>query len=78
VEALIDSISGLTTLLLTRKQSVLDAEHLFHPEFATFMEEKGYHFEARTICYIRVVWNWEMSVDSVSYSARNSITGFLI
>ena len=49
------------------KQYVLDAEHLFHPELATFMEKKGYHFEAR---YIRVVWNWRRAGDECGLSER--------
>ena len=42
VEALSDSTSGLTYPALTgsRKQSVVDAERLFSPSLAKFMEKK--------------------------------------
>ena len=62
VEALSDSTSGLTYPALTgsRKQSVVDAERLFSPSLAKFMEKRGYDFEAN---YIRVIWNWRRSCD---------------
>ena len=59
MEAFDDPTSGLT-YPGSRKLSVVDAEHLFHPDLATFMEEKGYHYEAR---YIRVIWNWRRAGD---------------
>ena len=62
MEALDDPTSGLTYPALTgsRKQSLVDAERLFHPNLAKFMEEKGYHYEAR---FIRVIWNWRRAGD---------------
>ena len=44
MEALEDPSSGLTYPALTgaRKQSVVDAEHLFNPDLANFMSSKGY------------------------------------
>ena len=54
--------SGLTYAALTgsRKQSVVDAERLFSPSLAKFMEKKGYNFEAK---YIRTIWNWHRACD---------------
>jgi len=62
VEALSEPTSGLTYPALTgsRKQSVVDAERLFSPDLAQFMEDKGYHFEAK---YIRTIWNWRRASD---------------
>lgn len=62
VEALSDVTSGLSypVLVGSRKQSVMDAERLFSPSLAHFMEKKGYQFEAR---YITVLWNWRRSCD---------------
>ena len=62
VEALSDETSGLTypVLIGSRKQFVLDAERLFSPLLADFMEKKGYTFEAK---YIQVIWNWRRSCD---------------
>lgn len=62
MEALQDSSSGLTLPVLTgvRKQSVTDAERLFSPDLAAFMQSKGYEFEAR---YITVIWNWRRACD---------------
>ena len=62
VEALSEPTSGLTYPSLTgsRKQSVVDAERLFSPDLANFMDEKGYHFEAN---YIRTIWNWRRASD---------------
>ena len=64
MEALDDPTSGLTYPALTgsRKQSVVDAEHLFHPDLAAFMEEKGYHYESR------VIWNWRRAGDECGLS----------
>ena len=39
---------------------MVDAEHLFQPDLAAFMEEKDYHNEAR---YIRVIWNGRRAGD---------------
>ena len=62
MEALSEPTSGLTYPALTgsRKQSVVDAERLFNPDLASFMEEKGYDFEAK---YIRTIWNWRRASD---------------
>ena len=62
VEALQDRTSGLTLPVLTgtRKQSVVDAERLFNPHLAKFMQSKGYEFEAK---YIEVIWNWHCACD---------------
>ena len=38
----------------------MDAEHLFNPKLAAFMEKKGYTFEAN---YISVIWNWHRASD---------------
>jgi len=62
VEALDDPTSGLTYPALkgSRKQSVVDAERFFNPDLARYMEEKGYHFEAK---FIRTIWNWRRATD---------------
>jgi hypothetical protein len=62
VEALSDASSGLTYPALSgsRKQSVIDAERLFSPDLATFMQKKGYLYEAK---YIETVWNWRRACD---------------
>ena len=62
VKALSDPTSGLTYPALTgsRKQSVVDAECLFNPDLATFMEKKGYEYKAK---YIRTIWNWQRATD---------------
>jgi len=62
VEALSDESSGLTypALVGLRKQSVQDAERLFSPSLADYMERKGHEYEAK---YIRAVWGWRRSVD---------------
>ena len=62
VEALQDSSSGLTYSALTglRKQSVRDAELLFSANLASFMDNKGYTFEAK---FIRTVLNWRRACD---------------
>ena len=62
MEALSDSTSGLTYPALTgsRKQSVVDAERFFNPDLASFMEKKGYEYEAK---YIRTIWNWRRATD---------------
>ena len=51
LEALKDPSSGLTYPAVTgaRKQSVLDAEHLFSPDLVDFMSNKNYQFEAKYI-----------------------------
>ena len=61
-EALSDPSSGLTypAFVGSRKQSVVDAERLFSPKLAAFMEKKGYTFEAN---YIRIIWNWRRASD---------------
>ncbi len=62
VEALQDSSSGLTYAALTglRKQSVRDAELLFSASLASFMDSKGYTFEAK---FIRIILNWRRACD---------------
>ena len=62
MEALHDPDAKLTYTALTgaRKQSVVDAERLFSPSLADFMERKGYDVEAN---YIRVVLNWRRACD---------------
>ena len=69
VEALNDPTSGLTYPALTgsRKQSVVDAERLFNPDLAMFMEKKGYVYEAN---YIRTIWNWRRAIDERGLSER--------
>ena len=47
----------------SRKQSVTDAERLFSPKLADFMDENGYHYEAQ---YIKTVWNWRRASDERS------------
>ena len=61
-EALSDPTSGLTypAFVGSRKQSVIDAERLFGPKLAAFMERNGYSFEAH---YIKTVWNWRRASD---------------
>ena len=61
-EALSDPTSGLTypAFVGSRKQSVVDAERLFSPKLAAFMDKKGYSFEAH---YIKTVWNWRRASD---------------
>lgn len=68
VEALSDADSGLSYPALTgsRKQSVQDAERLFSPKLAAFMEKKGYEYEAK---YIRAVSNWRRARDERGLSA---------
>ena len=62
VEALADDSVQLSypVLVGSRKQSVQDAERLFSPNLADFMERKRYNLEAR---YIRVVNGWRRSCD---------------
>ena len=62
VEALSEPSSGLTYPALTgsRKQSVIDAERLFNPDLAAFMQQKGYDYEAG---YIQTIWNWRRACD---------------
>ena len=66
MEALSEPASGLTYPAVTgsRKQSVVDAERLFSPDLANFMEEKGYNFEAK---YIR---NWRRASDESGLNER--------
>ena len=61
-EALNDTSSGLTypAFVGSWKQVVTDAERLFSPKLAAFMEKKGYSFEAR---HIKTVWNWRRASD---------------
>ena len=56
-----DASSGLTYPALpgSRKQSVIDAERLFSPDLAAFLQ-KGYLYEAK---YIETVWNWRRACD---------------
>jgi len=63
-----DPNSGLTYPAFTgsRKQSVVDAERLFDPKLALFMEKRGYNFEAK---YIRTVWNWRRASDERGLSS---------
>ena len=67
-EALSDPSSGLTypAFVGSRKQSVVDAERLFNPKLAAFMEKKGYTFEAN---YISVIWNWRRASDERGLSS---------
>lgn len=69
MEALNDPTSGLTYPALTgsRKQSVVDAERLFNPDLAMFMEKKGYVYEAN---YITTIWNWRRATDERGLSER--------
>ncbi len=62
MEALADQTSGLThpVLVGSHKQSVPDAERLFSPQLAEFMERRGYQYEAK---YIQIIWNWRRSCD---------------
>ena len=62
MEALSDPSSNLTYPALTglRKQSVVDAERLFNPDHAAFMDRKGYTYEAH---YIQTIWNWRRACD---------------
>ena len=67
-EALSDPSSGLTypALVGSRKQSVIDAERLFSPKLAAFMDRKGYCFEAT---YIKTIWNWRRAGDEHGLSS---------
>lgn len=67
-EALNDTSSGLTypAFVGSRKQCVTDAERLFSPKLAAFMEKKGYTFEAK---YIKTVWNWRRASDERSLTS---------
>ena len=66
-EALSDPSSGLTypAFVGSQKQSVVDAERLFNPKLAAFMEKKGYTFEAN---YISVI-NWHRASDERGLSS---------
>lgn len=44
----------------------MDAERLFSPKLAEFMERNGYTFEAR---YIRIIWNWRRASDERGLSS---------
>lgn len=59
---------GLTYPALTGawKQFVVDAERLFSPKLAAFMERKGYDYEAR---YITTIWNWRRASDERGLSS---------
>lgn len=67
-EALCDSSSGLTypSLIGSRKQSVVDAEHLFNPQLSAFMRKKGYDTEAK---YIETILNWRRAGDECGLSS---------
>ena len=67
-EALSDSSSGLTypAFVGSRKQSVVDAERLFSPKLAAFMEKKGYTFEANCI---NTIWNGRRASDECGLSS---------
>jgi len=67
-EALSDPTSELTypAFVGSRKQSVVDAERLFSPKLASFMERNGYGFEAK---YIRTIWNWRRVSDECGFSS---------
>ena len=69
METLHDPESQLTYTALTgeRKQSVTDVDRLFSPSMVTFMEKKGYEFEAN---YIRVVLNWCPACDERGLSEQ--------
>ena len=45
---------------------MVDAERLFSPKLAAFMQQKGYHFEAS---YITTVWNWRRASDERGLSS---------
>ena len=68
MEALHDPESQLMYTALTgeRKQSVTDVDQ-FSPSMVTFMEKKGYEFEAN---YIRVVLNWCRACDERGLSEQ--------
>lgn len=67
-EALSDPTLELTypAFVGSRKQSVIDAERLFSPKLASFMERNGYGFEAK---YIRTIWNWRRASDERGLSS---------
>ncbi len=67
-EALHDLTTGLTYTALSgvRKQSVEDVERLFSEPMITWMESKGYNFEAT---YLRVVRGWRRACDERGLSA---------
>ena len=44
----------------------MDAERLFNPKLAAFMEKKGYTFEGN---YISVIWKWHGASDERSLSS---------
>ena len=45
---------------------MVDAERLFSPKLAAFMERKGYDYEAR---YVTAVWNWRRASDERGLSS---------
>ena len=49
---------------------MVDAERLFSPKLAAFMQQKGYHFEAS---YITTVWNWRRASDERGLSRLQMI-----
>jgi len=67
-EALCDPTSGLTYPALTgaRKQSVIDAQHLFSIKLVEFMKKKGYNEEAT---YIETICNWRRASDERGLSS---------
>ena len=78
VEALSEPSSSLTYPALTgsRKQSVIDAERLFNPDLAVFMQQKGYDYEAATFRLFGTGGEPVMNVALVNYSAPSSIISF--
>ena len=73
VEAIVEAAespeSNLTFSALTgqRKQSIGDVERLFNPDLVTYLEKKGYEYEAQ---YIRVVSNWRRASDERGLSQQ--------
>ena len=61
---------GLSQLTGQRKQSVQDAERMFNPSLAKFMEDRGYLFEAE---YIKVVGNRRKACDERGISELQRI-----
>ena len=83
VEALENSRTGLTypALTVVRKQSVEDVERFFGAGVVKFMQEKGYHTEAK---YLGVVHNWRRAIDERVLSTqqrqqfRNDFLNFIL
>lgn len=61
-DALSDPSSGLMypALVGLRKQSVVDAERMFNPQLAKYMERNGHEYEN---AYISAVWGWREAHD---------------